>query len=408
MVHKTPPLLLTFGSTLHVRRQDKSFVYTEQLFSGSHKCYFSKSATSRYVGSISCRSERVQGAPFSSAQLIHCQIHICSCFNTMSLSLSLQVSIVRFLLSYNDQAERQQKPEPPSPAFVETIPSGSPRKYVHLHFYTPTDFDNGKSNSPRKYPVVIDFHGGGFSTGVSSMDARWAGALLRTSAHPVVIGVDYSLAPKYPFPAALQDAAAAVFWCMHQGAEKHNLDPTKIVLSGFSAGGTLSLTAPMWITDGAHSPSPNEANGTGAVQQLPHPLRGIVSIYPRVDYREPWVPAGSRLTRFLNNVWAKAYPGDAPLASPFLSPAAADDRLIETGLPQSISLYTVEDDWLLETCESFRARLTALGKTVRGDVEPGEEHAWDKMPIPKTDTTRWMKRDAWYARMATDVEQMLC
>lgn len=231
------------------------------------------------------------------------------------------------------------------------------------------------------------------------MDARWISTLLASDTQPVVVAVDYGMAPGNPFPGAMQDAVAATLWLANEGAEKYGLDLKRIVLVGFSAGGTLALAAPMWIQSSTKTAS--------SQSKLPHPLRGIVSAYPGIDYRISREPAQSMLARFSNNTWDDAFFRRSPVDSPFVSPAAADDDLLKDALPQRIGLYPVANDLLLESCEDFRGRLAALGKQVTGDVESDAVHAWDKYPIREGDAKKWEKRQDWFQRMARDVEVML-
>ncbi|BDB26464.1 alpha/beta hydrolase [Cupriavidus sp. P-10] len=90
-------------------------------------------------------------------------------------------------------------------------------------------------------PLVIYFHGGGFVLcGLDSHDnicrslARRSGAL--------VLSVDYRLAPEARFPAAADDAVAAVRWAAAHAAQL-GADPSRIAVAGDSAGGNLAAVA---------------------------------------------------------------------------------------------------------------------------------------------------------------------
>ncbi len=54
-----------------------------------------------------------------------------------------------------------------------------------------------------------------------------------------VASVDYRLAPKYPFPAGLEDAYSALKWA-HSNARELHLDAQRIAIGGASAGGGLA------------------------------------------------------------------------------------------------------------------------------------------------------------------------
>ncbi len=91
-------------------------------------------------------------------------------------------------------------------------------------------------NSSGARPAILYVHGGGFR--ILSKDTHWIMALMFARAGYVVFNVDYSLAPKHPFPDGLRDVARAYTWlCDH--ASEHGADASKIILAGESAGGNL-------------------------------------------------------------------------------------------------------------------------------------------------------------------------
>lgn len=92
--------------------------------------------------------------------------------------------------------------------------------------------------SREKLPVLVYFHGGGFTIGsVATHDV-----LCRTLshlAHCAVISVEYRLAPEHKFPVAHNDAWDALQWVIHHGNDM-GLDSTRVAVGGDSAGGTLA------------------------------------------------------------------------------------------------------------------------------------------------------------------------
>ena len=107
-----------------------------------------------------------------------------------------------------------------------------------------------KSMSARRwggYPVVINFHGGGFTLGSATDDARWCSTVV-DECHALVIGVDYRLAPEYPFPTAVEDGVDAVLY-VHEHADDLGIDREKIALSGFSSGGNMAFTVALRLYD---------------------------------------------------------------------------------------------------------------------------------------------------------------
>jgi acetyl esterase len=66
---------------------------------------------------------------------------------------------------------------------------------------------------------------------------------LANAAGAVCVSVDYRLAPEHPYPAAVDDARAAVAWAAGDGAQQLGTDRTRVVVGGDSAGGNLAAVA---------------------------------------------------------------------------------------------------------------------------------------------------------------------
>ncbi len=86
------------------------------------------------------------------------------------------------------------------------------------------------------FPAVLCIHGGGFRAG----DRNGYNGLIKQLAERgyVAATVEYRLAPKYQFPAAVYDVKAAVRW-LKANASKYHVDPNRIGVTGGSAGGHL-------------------------------------------------------------------------------------------------------------------------------------------------------------------------
>lgn len=96
-------------------------------------------------------------------------------------------------------------------------------------------------------PVLLYFHGGGFTIGsIATHDGLCR--RLAKQAHCAVLSLDYRLAPEFKFPTAHNDAWDAVQWLAREGAAK-GLDSRRIAVGGDSAGGTLAAACAIAARD---------------------------------------------------------------------------------------------------------------------------------------------------------------
>ena len=87
-------------------------------------------------------------------------------------------------------------------------------------------------------PITIFFHSGGWVHGTLDMFDRLC-ATLATQSECAVLSVDYRLAPENPFPAAWDDAKAALHWVKDNHGTL-SVDANRIALAGDSSGGNLA------------------------------------------------------------------------------------------------------------------------------------------------------------------------
>ncbi|ELY69556.1 alpha/beta hydrolase [Natrinema versiforme] len=101
-------------------------------------------------------------------------------------------------------------------------------------------------DSSGPYPTVVFFHGGGYVLG-SIETHDWLCRHLTRESGCAVLSVDYRLAPEHPFPAAVEDAYAAVEWvAAHPEAVAGD---GRIAVAGDSAGGTLAAVAALMAAE---------------------------------------------------------------------------------------------------------------------------------------------------------------
>lgn len=265
----------------------------------------------------------------------------------------------------------------PSPARTVWIDSTLSKRdaraqAIRLDIYEPSSLAAAGSGAR---PVVINFHGGGYTLGHGTDDALWAKAVVKTGA--VVVSVSYRLAPQYPFPTPVEDSADAILWVAQHAAEL-GIDPSRIVLSGFSSGANIVLSAFFILRSAKWNDIP----------PIEFNIIGMILFYPTLDWSIPrWVkrkrcprPDLTLSTSITDLTDAShLYPNpDEYRTDPRLSPGIAPDDMLQALPP--VYLCLCEHDMLLQEGEDFAARLEGLGLEHMVRVVQGEKHAFDKPP----------------------------
>lgn len=128
-------------------------------------------------------------------------------------------------------------------AEIRDLAAPSPAGPVPLRLY------RGEGTAPgTPLPCLLYLHGGGWVLGnIESHD--WVCRRLANLTRACVIAVDYRLAPEHPFPAAVEDAAAALAFVVER-AEGLGVDPARLAVGGDSAGGNLAAVLALMGRDG--------------------------------------------------------------------------------------------------------------------------------------------------------------
>jgi acetyl esterase/lipase len=215
---------------------------------------------------------------------------------------------------------------------------------------------------PAPVAVLYHLHGGGLVAGSAYDDLPW---LLELAAQTgtAVAAIEYRLAPEWPFPAAVEDSYAGLEWLAEYGA-KHGVDPTRIVVSGVSAGGGLAAATALLARD----------------RGGPH-LVGQLLIYPMLDDRNDSLSAVQMAgvgswDRAANATGWRAYLGASaggPDIPGHAAPARAEDLC---GLPPTFvdvgSAETFRDEAI-----AYAERLWRCGGDAELHVWPGGCHGFD-------------------------------
>lgn len=195
--------------------------------------------------------------------------------------------------------------------------------------------------TPAPHPIVVYFHGGGYVLGDAvSDDPLCRDLCVRTDA--VVVSADYRHAPEHRFPAAVDDAMAAVRW-IADNAEGLGGRPNQLAVCGWSAGGGIAAVVCQLARD---------MGGPNIVGQalLTPTIDGDLT---RPSFAEN--ADGYGLTTPLLQWFYDHYIDAADRGDPRFAPLRAADL---SGLPPAI-VVTAEFDPLRDDGEAYAAALEA-------------------------------------------------
>jgi acetyl esterase/lipase len=138
--------------------------------------------------------------------------------------------------------------------------------------------DMARPDGEGPYPAVVCIHGGGFRAGKRQ---GYDGLIKKLAKNGyVAMTVEYRLAPKYPFPAAIYDVKAAVRW-LRANAAKYHVDPDRIGVTGGSAGGHLAQF--LGVTAGV-----KEFEGDGGNPEQSSRVACVVNFYGPSDFTKSY------------------------------------------------------------------------------------------------------------------------
>lgn len=214
------------------------------------------------------------------------------------------------------------------------------------------DFYHAQGSQPA--PLVISIHGGSWRSGDNQdfigMDRYLAGRGF------AVADIIYRLAPKWKFPAPIEDVHAAIAFLQTRSGSL-GIDPNQIVLLGRSAGGQIALTAAYSLND----PS----------------IRGVISLYGPTDMHWDWDhPEDPNVIDTPTNL--RDYLGGTPSQVPWAYEAASPIRLVTSSTPPTLLLHGGRDE-LVSYANSDRLsnRLAQVGVRHLNIKLPWATHGFD-------------------------------
>jgi acetyl esterase len=210
-------------------------------------------------------------------------------------------------------------------------------------------------------PITLYFHGGGFVCGPVEGHDNVCRSLAQR-ARTLVVSVDYRLAPEARFPAANDDALAALEWVLEHAAGIGG-DRSRVAVAGDSAGGNLATVL-------AH-----QAADRGI--ELKHQLL----FYPVTDCRFDTASYGScaegyLLTLAMMQWYWRQYLGDPAQAG---DPAASPLRQRRLDAMPPATIVTAGFDPLRDEGSAYVRALQAAGVDVNWREWPDQIHGFVSM-----------------------------
>ncbi len=171
-------------------------------------------------------------------------------------------------------------------------------------------------------PAMVVCPGGGYGALASNHEGRQVANYLNSLGMAAFV-LRYRLGPRYHHPIELGDAQRAIRLVRSHAAD-WRLDPARIGIMGFSAGGHLAMTASTWFDNGA-------AGAADTVDRAGSRPDFAVLGYPVISMTEGWTHKGSR-----TNLLGEKF-------DPELAKSLSGERAVTTETPPTFLFQTNED-----------------------------------------------------------------
>jgi cation diffusion facilitator CzcD-associated flavoprotein CzcO/acetyl esterase/lipase len=245
--------------------------------------------------------------------------------------------------------EQSNQLRPPGPEVGEIVDGVLPGPAGDLNYrlYRP--------DTPGPHPVVVYYHGGGWVLGSHDSDDPFVRDLCQRSG-ALIVSVDYRHGPEARFPAAHDDAWAALQWVADHVTELGGI-PGQLAVAGWSAGGNLAAVVAQQARD---------AGGPELAGQL------LVTPVTDSDTSRPSYVEnadGYVLTKPLMEWFFDHYVDPADRSDPRISPLLGD----LANLPPAV-VITGEFDPLRDCGNAYAEALERAGNQVEGIQARGHTH----------------------------------
>jgi acetyl esterase/lipase len=203
-----------------------------------------------------------------------------------------------------------------------------------------------------KRTAIVHLFGGGFYVGNKNAgyiinDAKALGAKGYTN-----ISANYRLQQESPWPAQIHDTKAAIRWT-RANAAKLGIEPNRIVIAGYSAGGMLSLMA-------AGTMGRKEFEGDGGNPGVSSDVNACIGVYPLAS------------AQIVTGLFPQGQ------ATPENVAAASPTSYITKAFAPTIFIHGTNDGTVpVQSSIDFWTKLNGLGVPTALTLIQGADHAFD-------------------------------
>lgn len=212
-----------------------------------------------------------------------------------------------------------------------------------------------------QHPTVVMIHGGAWQRG-GSRDNASVSRYLAGQGYTVA-AITYRFAPRYPFPAQIEDVRSALEF-IRQNAAKFEIDLNRMAVMGRSAGAHLAMLAAYPTKPPSNEPS----------------FRAVVNYYGPVDLTKGYFdppnpdPIDSKKT-------LKAFLGGTPDQFPALYQTASPINFVRPKLPPTLLIYGGRDHIVQAKFGRYLSEKLRTADNIVTFLEiPWAEHAFDAVP----------------------------
>ncbi|MEU5844825.1 alpha/beta hydrolase fold domain-containing protein [Saccharopolyspora shandongensis] len=217
--------------------------------------------------------------------------------------------------------------------------------------------------SAGKPAVHVNVHGGGFVIAHPEQDDPWC-RYLAAEAGVVVLNVDYSVAPRHPFPIPVEQVFDVVTWASRQDRD---WDGRRLSVGGQSAGGSLAAAAARLALEGG---------GPAIALQVLH--YAPLDLVTHAAHKRS--PTGKSVIRpWMSDVFDPAYAPDPEVRRDrLISPAWGTNAAGIAGIAPAV-VITCEYDRLRDEGIRYAEALDSVGALVEHHDVAGTDHGYNIM-----------------------------